>query len=150
MISRLGLRFVALGYLALLLVFPVAMVFARAFQDGVVAAWQAVTSPDALHALWLTILVAFIAVSANTVFGVICAIVLVRHRFRGRNLLDAVLDLPLAISPVVVGLSLLILYSLTSPVGGWLAQYGIRIIFSTPGIVLATIFVSLPLSLIHI
>ena len=144
MISRLGLRFVALAYLALLLVFPVAMVFARAFQDGVMAAWEAVTTPDALHALWLTILVAVIAVSANTVFGIICAIVLVRHRFRGRNLLDVVLDLPLAISPVVVGLSLLILYSLTSPVGAWLAGYGIRIIFSLPGIVLATIFVSLP------
>src|ERR671921_2424884 len=144
MISRLGLRFVALGYLALLLVFPVVMVFARAFQEGVGAAWQAVTSPDALHALWLTILVALIAVTANTVFGIVCAIVLVRHRFPGRNLLDAVLDLPLAISPVVVGLALLILYSLTSPVGAWLAEYGIRIIFSTPGIVLATIFVSLP------
>jgi sulfate transport system permease protein len=144
MIGRLSLRVVALAYLALLLVFPVVMVFVRAFSEGVGAAWQAVTTPDALHALWLTILVAVIAVTANTVFGVVCAIVLVRHRFRGREFLNTLLDLPLAISPVVVGLALLILYSLTSPLGGWLAEYGIRIIFSTPGIILATMFVSLP------
>ncbi len=144
MTARISLRVVALGYLALLLVFPVAMVFARTFEKGVGAAWAAVTSPDALHALWLTILVAAISVTANTVFGIVCAIVLVRHRFRGRGLLNAVLDLPLAVSPVVVGLALFILYSRTAPVGGWLAEHGIRVIFSTPGIVLATMFVSLP------
>lgn len=144
MIARLTLRVVAIGYLALLLIVPVCMVFARAFGEGVGAAWQAVTSPDALHALWLTVLVSVIAVAANTVFGIVCAIVLVRHRFRGRGLLNAVLDLPLAISPVVVGLALFILYSRTSVLGGWLALHGIRIIFSTPGIVLATMFISLP------
>lgn len=144
MIARLTLRVVAIGYLALLLIVPVCMVFARAFGEGVGAAWQAVTSPDALHALWLTVLVSVIAVAANTMFGIVCAIVLVRHRFRGRGLLNAVLDLPLAISPVVVGLALFILYSRTSVLGGWLALHGIRIIFSTPGIVLATMFISLP------
>lgn len=144
MIARLTLRTIALGYLALLLVFPVAMVFVRTFGGGIGAALEAVTRPAALHALWLTLLVATIAVVANTIFGVLCALVLVRHEFRGKALLNAFLDLPLAVSPVVVGLALLIVYERTGLVGGWLAEVGIRVIFSTPGIVLATIFVSLP------
>jgi sulfate transport system permease protein len=134
----------ALGYLALLLAFPVGMVFVRTFGEGIGPVWEAITRPAALHALWLTVLVAVVAVAANTVFGVICALVLVRHDFRGKALLNAVLDLPLAVSPVVVGLALLIVYGRTSLVGGWLAELGIRVVFSTPGIILATVFVSLP------
>jgi len=144
MIARLTLRTLALSYLALLLVFPVGVVFVRTFAEGVGPVWEAITRPDALHALWLTLLVAAIAVAGNTIFGVICAIVLVRHDFRGKALLNAVLDLPLAVSPVVVGLALLVVYGRTSLVGGWLAEAGIRVIFSAPGIILATIFVSLP------
>src|SRR5215210_550722 len=144
MIARLTLRFLALGYLALLLVLPVTMVFVRTFSNGLGAVWDAVTQPAALHALWLTLLVATVAVLLNTVFGVICALVLARHEFRGKALLDTLLDLPLAVSPVVVGLALLIVYGRTSLVGRWLAEFGIRVVFSTPGIILATIFVSLP------
>ncbi|MDQ3911290.1 MAG: sulfate ABC transporter permease subunit [Actinomycetota bacterium] len=144
MIARLALRMLALGYLALLLAFPVSMVFVRTFEGGLGTVWEAVARPAALHALWLTVLVAVIAVAANTIFGVICAIVLVRHEFRGKALLNALLDLPLAVSPVVVGLALLIVYGRTSLVGDWLTELGIRVVFSTPGIVLATIFVSLP------
>jgi sulfate transport system permease protein len=144
MIARLTLRTLALGYLALLLAFPVSMVFLRTFEEGLGTALEAVTRPAALHALWLTLLVAAVAVVANTVFGVICAVVLVRHNFRGKALLNTLLDLPLAVSPVVVGLALLIVYGRTSLVGGWLAELGIRVVFSTPGIILATIFVSLP------
>jgi sulfate transport system permease protein len=144
MIARLTLRTLALGYLALLLAFPVGMVFVRTFEEGLGTALEAVTRPAALHALWLTLLVAAVAVVANTVFGVICAVVLVRHDFRGKALLNTLLDLPLAVSPVVVGLALLIVYGRTSLVGGWLAELGIRVVFSTPGIILATIFVSLP------
>jgi sulfate transport system permease protein len=144
MIARLTLRTLALGYLALLLAFPVSMVFLRTFEEGLGTALEAVTRPAALHALWLTLLVAAVAVVANTVFGVICAVVLVRHDFRGKALLNTLLDLPLAVSPVVVGLALLIVYGRTSLVGGWLAELGIRVVFSTPGIILATIFVSLP------
>src|SRR5215210_520090 len=144
MTARITLRTLALGYLALLLVFPVSMVFIRTFGSGLGAIWEAITRPEALHAFWMTVLVAAIAVSANTVFGVICAIVIVRHDFRGKALLNSLLDLPLAISPVVVGLALLIVYGRTGLVGGWLAEAGIRIIFSTPGIILATIFISLP------
>ena len=144
MIARLTLRTMALGYLALLLAFPVGMVFVRTFGEGIGPVWEAITRPAALHALWLTVLVAVVAVAANTVFGVICAMVLVRHDFRGKALLNAVLDLPLAVSPVVIGLALLIVYGRTSLMGGWLAELGIRVVFSTPGIILATVFVSLP------
>jgi len=144
MTARLTLRTLALGYLALLLAFPVGMVFVRTFGGGIGPVWEAITRPAALHALWLTVLVAVIAVAANTIFGVICALVLVRHEFRGKALLNALLDLPLAVSPVVVGLALLVVYGRTSLVGGWLAELGIRVVFSTPGIILATVFVSLP------
>src|SRR5215210_2870921 len=144
MTSKIVFRVLALGYLALLLVFPVSMVFVRTFSEGLGAVWEAIIAPDALHALWMTLLIATIAVAANTVFGVLCAMVLVRHRFRGKALLNSILDMPLAVSPVVVGLALLIIYGRTSPVGSWLAEMGIRVIFSTPGMVLATIFISLP------
>ena len=143
MIGRYALRFGALGYLAFLLLLPVGLVFYRTFEHGFRPAWDAVTSPEALHALWLTLLIAAIAVPLNTLFGVVLAIALVRHRFPGRGLVNAVVDLPLALSPVVVGLSLYLLYG----TGGWLgglAGHGIKILFALPGMILATIFVSLP------
>jgi len=142
--SRLGLRFFALGYLSLLLLIPIVMIFFRAFEDGAGAALDAVTTPEALHAFYLTILIAAIAVSANTIFGVGCALLLVRTNFRGKALLNAAIDLPFAISPVVIGLSLYLLYGREGWFGGWLLDNGIQILFSLPGMVLATIFVSLP------
>ena len=138
------LRFVALGYLAAVLVGPVALVFYRAFEHGFDTFWAAVTTPEALHALWLTVLIAAIAVPLNTAFGILCALVIVRHRFRGVGVLNAVVDLPLALSPIVVGLSLLLLYGREGWFGEVLAERGIQVIFSLPGMVLATIFVSLP------
>jgi sulfate transport system permease protein len=142
--STLALRFTALGYLALLLVVPVGLVFYRTFEHGFAAAWDAVTTPEAKHAFWLTIEVTLIAVPLNTIFGVLAALAIVRQRFRGRAIFNALIDLPFAVSPVVVGLSLLLLYGRTGWFGTWLTEHGIQIIFSTPGIVLATIFVSLP------
>jgi sulfate/thiosulfate transport system permease protein len=142
--ARLLLRSVALGYLAMVLVLPVGAVVWRAFSGGVAPAWQAVTTPDALHAFWLTVLIAAIAVPLNTLFGVACAVVLVRHRFAGKRLLDAVIDLPFAISPVVIGLALILVYGEAGWLGGWLAAHGVQVIFSLPGMVLATVFVSLP------
>jgi sulfate transport system permease protein len=136
---------VALGYLFALLLVPVALIFFKAFEDGVVHAWETVTSPDALHAFWLTILIVLIAVPLNTIFGITCALVLVRHNFRGKAILNGLIDLPFAVSPVVIGLSLVLVYgSVDGWFGPWLAEQGIRVIFSTPGMVLATIFVSLP------
>jgi sulfate/thiosulfate transport system permease protein len=142
--ARLLLRSVALGYLAMVLVLPVGAVVWRAFGDGVVPVWQAVTTPDALHALWLTILIAAIVVPLNTAFGVACAVVLVRQRFPGKRLLDAAIDLPFAISPVVIGLALVLVYGQAGWLGNWLAERGVQVIFSLPGMVIATLFVSLP------
>jgi sulfate/thiosulfate transport system permease protein len=142
--SRYGLRTFALGYLALLVLIPLGMIFYRAFEHGVGTAFDAVTTPDALHAFYLTILVALIAIPLNTIFGVGCALLLVRTEFRGKALINAIIDLPFAISPVVIGLSLLLVYSETGWFGDWLNANGFQVIFALPGIVLATIFVTLP------
>jgi sulfate/thiosulfate transport system permease protein len=142
--SRYLLRFSALGYLALLLLIPLGMVFYRAFEHGFSAAWDAISSPDAVHALWLTVLVTLIAVPLNTAFGIVCALLIVRGHLRGKGLLNALVDLPLALSPIVVGLSLLILYGRGGWLGPWLDDHGIQVVFALPGLVLATVFVSLP------
>jgi sulfate transport system permease protein len=142
--SRLTLRVVALGYLAALLAIPVAMVFYRTFEGGIGPALDAVTAPAAQHAFWLTCLMVAIAVPLNTVFGVGLGLALVRGRWRGKTLVSALVDLPFAVSPVVVGLALILVYGNSGWIGTWLAESGVRVIFSTPGMVLATIFVSLP------
>jgi sulfate transport system permease protein len=144
MAARLGLRFAALGYLALLLILPVGLVFWRTFEHGLGPVWDTATTPEALHALWLTVIIAAVAVPANTVFGVVCALVIVRGRFGGRAFLNAIVDLPFALSPVVVGLALFLVYARTGWLGGWLVANGIAVIFAVPGMILATIFVSLP------
>jgi len=141
---RLSLRAGALGYLALLIVVPVGSVFYRAFQHGATAAWDAITTTDGLHALVLTLVVAGIAVPLDTVFGVGVALILARHRFPGAWLLDALVDIPLALSPVVVGLALVLVYGHTGWFGNWLAARGVTVIFSVPGIVMASAVVALP------
>jgi sulfate transport system permease protein len=138
MIGKYTVRLVSLGYLAVLLVAPVGYVFWKTFQHGFGPAWDAVTTPDAVHALKVTVILTAIAVPANTIFGVLAALAIVRHRFPGAGIFNAAVDLPLALSPVVVGLALLLLYGR----GGWLG--GHHIAFALPGMVLATIFVSLP------
>jgi sulfate transport system permease protein len=138
------MRVVALTYLALLLAIPVAMVFYKTFEHGAGAALNAVTTPGAQHAFWLTLTMVAIAVPLNTIFGVGLALALVRGRWRGKTLVSAIVDLPFAVSPVVVGLALILVYGKAGWLGGWLSDNGIRVIFSTPGMVLATIFVSLP------
>lgn len=143
--SRLDLRLVALAYLALLLVIPVGLVFWRTFEGGVGPVMDALTDPSVVHAFKITAIVAFWTVLLNTVFGVGVAMLLVRHRFPGRRLLSALVDLPLAVSPVVVGLALILVYGRFEPVGGWLEDQGIQMIYALPGMVLATMFVSLPL-----
>jgi len=141
---RLGVRSIALGYLALLLLAPVAMIFYRTFEHGVGPVWSAVTAPNAQHAFWLSLEVVAIAVPLNTVFGVGMALLLERGRFRGKGILGVLIDLPFAISPVVVGLALVLVYGKTGWFGDWLAENGLQVIFSVPGMVLATAVVSLP------
>ena len=144
--SRLTLRFGALGYLAALLAIPVAMVFYRTFEHGIGPAWEAVTTPPAQHAFWLTCTMVAIAVPLNTIFGIGIGIglAIVRGRWRGKTLVSAIIDLSFAVSPVVVGLALILVYGNKGWIGSTFAEHGVRIIFSTPGMVLATIFVSLP------
>jgi sulfate transport system permease protein len=138
-------RGIALVYLLALLIVPVGIVFSRTFQHGFGPFWDAITAPDATHAFRVTLEVAFFAVIGNSVFGLVAAMLIARHRFPGRGALNALIDLPLAVSPVVVGLALILVYGRFEPIGRFLDSHGIKVIFSVPGMVLATIFVSLPL-----
>jgi sulfate transport system permease protein len=134
----------ALLYLALLLLLPLGVVFFRTFEHGFGVAWSWITTPAAVSAFWLTVLVAVIAVPLNTIFGVGAALVLVRGNVRGRAILDSLIDLPFVVSPVIVGLALILVYGQTGWFGSWFTDHGIRIIYAAPGIVLATVFVSIP------
>jgi sulfate transport system permease protein len=144
-VAKVSLRIVALAYLLFLLVLPVGVICWRTFGNGVGPVWDSLTAPTALHAFQVTLEVAIPAVLCNTVFGVGVAILLVRHRFIGRRVLDALVDLPIAVSPVVVGLALILVYGQFEPIGRFFSGHGVDIIFALPGMVLATIFVSLPL-----
>jgi sulfate/thiosulfate transport system permease protein len=141
---RLTLRFVALGYLLLVLVGPLSMVFWRAFEGGAGHIWTTLSDPNTVHAFKLTLIIAVIAVPLNTVFGIACALAIVRRRFPGAGIVNAIVDLPLALSPVVVGLMLFLLYGRTGWFGSFFQDHGIQILFATPAMVIATIFVSLP------
>jgi sulfate transport system permease protein len=142
--ARIVLRVVALAYLGALLFVPVGIVFYRTFEHGIGYVWQSITTPAAVHALWLTLEIALIAVPLNAVLGVVTALALVRGRFRSKWLLNAIIDLPFAISPIVIGLAMILVYGRGGWIGGRLAEHGITVIFAVPGMVLATIFVCLP------
>jgi sulfate transport system permease protein len=142
--TRIGLRLVALVYLAALLAVPVGLIFYRTFEHGWGAFYDAITTPAAIHAFWLTIEIALIAVPLNTIFGIVAALALVRGNFRGKWLIEAIIDIPFAVSPIVIGLSLILVYGSGGWLGSWLVDHGINVIFAVPGMVLATIFVSLP------
>ena len=141
-----ALRFVVVAYVFLLVAWPLGLVVTNTFSDGFAAFWDSLSDPAVSHAIQLSVVVALQAVVINTVFGVAISILLVRYRFPGRRLLSTLVDLPLAVSPVVVGLSLILVYSTRE---GWfgagLSDAGFQIIFATPGMVMATAFVSLPL-----
>jgi sulfate transport system permease protein len=143
MSARLGLRVTALIYLAVLVVVPLIMILWRSFAHGVGAFFDAITTPAAVSAIDLTLLIIAIVLPLNVIFGVMTAIALVRGRFPGRNLIQGVVDLPFAVSPVVVGVALIMLWGIN---GGWFGAVGrhITIIFGIPGMVLATLFVTLP------
>ena len=140
--GRLSLRFAALGYLTLILIGPLAMMVWRTAED-LDGAWAAISDPDTIAAFKLTLTVAAIAVAVNTVFGIVCALLIVRSTLPGRGLLNAFVDLPLSLSPVIVGFSLVVLYGINGWFG-WFQRNGHEILFATPSIVLATIFVTLP------
>jgi sulfate/thiosulfate transport system permease protein len=142
--ATLSLRGVVLLYLLLLLLLPVGVVFERTFEHGIGTAWGWITTPAAINAFWLSVAIAAIAVPLNTIFGVGAALVLVRSRARGRAVLDALIDLPFVVSPVIAGLALVLVYGEGGWFGNWFIHDGIRIIYAPTGMVLATVFISLP------
>jgi sulfate transport system permease protein len=130
--------------LLLLLVVPVGLILWRTFAPGVGAFVDSITTPAAVSALQLSLLVVAIVVPLNVVFGVPTALVLARNRFRGKSMLQAVIDLPFAVSPVVVGVALILLWGSAGVFGFVENDFGLKIIFGFPGIVLASIFVTIP------
>jgi sulfate/thiosulfate transport system permease protein len=145
---RYLMRFVAVAYVGALVAMPVVVVAWRVVEQGWSVFWDTITAPDAIHAYRVTAEVAGTAVLINSIFGVGMAILLARYRFAGKSLLNVLIDVPISISPIVVGLALVLAFGWTT---GWfgsaLQSAGIQVIFSTPGMVLATAFVSLPLVL---
>jgi sulfate transport system permease protein len=137
---------VALGYLLFVLLAPVAMIFYRTFENGLKPVWETLSDPLTVHAFKITLYAAAIAVPLNTVFGVVCGLLIVRRRFPGKGLLNAFIDLPLAISPVVVGYCFYVLFAKTGWFGGRLTGIGhpFQVLFALPAIVLATVFASVP------
>jgi sulfate transport system permease protein len=142
--ARLSLRVLAIAYVTILLLAPLFVVFWRTFEHGFGDAFDWMTTPAAVSALWLTLIIAVIAVPCNTVFGIACALITTRGRGRLGRWLDAILDLPFIVSPVVIGLALLLVYGQSGWLAPLFADRGIKIIYAVPGMVLATIFVSLP------
>ena len=142
--ARWSLRTVALAYLVLVLLAPLVFILYRTFEHGFDTFWTAVTSEAALHALWLTVLITAITVPLNTIFGVAAALILVRRRVPGRTMISALIDLPLALSPVVVGLCIVIVWGKSGWLGGYAEDAGVQVLFAVPGMVLATIFVCIP------
>ena len=141
---RVVLISIALIFLGIFLLLPLITIFIQAFDQGVKVYLAAITEPDALAAIKLTLLVAVIAVPLNAIFGVAAAWAVSKFQFKGKNLLITLIDLPFAVSPVIAGLVFVLLFSTHGLFGEWLFAHNIKIIFAVPGIVLATVFVTLP------
>lgn len=139
--SLIGL---ALSFLALFLVLPLAVVLYGAFEAGINVWWQAITDPDALAAIRLTLLILIIVVPTNAIFGVAIAWAIAKFEFRGKTLLISIIDMPFAISPVVVGLIFVILFGAQGWFGPWLAAHDLKVIFAVPGIIIVIMFGTLP------
>ena len=134
----------AIGWLTLVILLPLGAVFTQALDKGVVPFWHAVTQPDALASIRLTLITAVIVVPFNAVFGIAAAWAIAKHHFRGRDLLVSLIDLPFSVSPVVAGLMFVLLFGANGWFGPWLMAHGIRIMFAVPAIVIATAFVTFP------
>jgi sulfate transport system permease protein len=141
---KLLLGAVALGFIAILLLLPLALVFKEAFADGVTTFINAIKEPDTLSAVWLSLIAAAIAVPLNTVFGIAAAWCIAKYDFRGKTILVTLIDLPFSVSPVVAGLIYVLVFGAQGWFGPWLVEHNIHILFALPGIVLATIFVTFP------
>jgi sulfate transport system permease protein len=142
--TRILLIGAAASFLAIFLILPLCVVFVEAFSDGVGAYVAALSEPDALAAIKLTLLAAIICVPLNTAFGIAAAWAIAKFKFRGKGLLLTLIDLPFSVSPVVAGLVYVLIFGLQGLFGSWLAEHGIKVIFAIPGIIIATLFVTLP------
>ncbi|MDN5874140.1 MAG: sulfate/thiosulfate ABC transporter permease CysW, partial [Sinobacteraceae bacterium] len=138
------LIFASLTFLGVFLVLPLVAVFGGALEQGWRVAVRALTNPDALAAIRLTLITAAISVPLNTLFGLAAAWAIAKHEFRGKNLLVTLIDLPFSVSPVVAGLVYILIFGSQGWAGPWLSAHGIRIAFAVPGIVLVTLFVAFP------
>jgi sulfate/thiosulfate transport system permease protein len=143
-VARVVLIAVALGFLALFLLLPLIVVFVEALGKGLAAYAAAITDPDALAAVRLTLLTALIVVPLNAIFGIAAAWAITKFQFAGKNLLITLIDLPFSVSPVIGGMVFVLLFGLQGLLGSWLAAHDVKIIFAIPGVVLATLFVTLP------
>jgi sulfate/thiosulfate transport system permease protein len=141
---RAGLIALAIAFLVLFLLLPLVSVFVEAFQRGVPFYWESITEPDALSAVYLTLLVAAIAVPVNLIIGVCAAWAVAKFEFRGKSFLITLIDLPFSVSPVIAGLVYVLLFGAQGYFGPLLKDYGISIVFALPGIVLATVFITFP------
>jgi sulfate transport system permease protein len=141
---RLAIITVAIAFLVLFIVVPLVNVFAKALSKGLGAYWAAVSHPDAVAAINLTLAAAAISVVLNLVFGVLAAWAVTKYDFRGKSLLITLIDLPFSVSPVISGLVFILLFGAQGYFGAWLQAHDIKIIFALPGIVLATVFVTFP------
>jgi sulfate transport system permease protein len=142
--ARLALIATALGFFVIFLLLPLIVVFAEAFRQGVGVYWAAITQPEALAAIRLTLLTALIVVPLNAAFGVAAAWAITKFDFAGKNLLITLIDLPFSISPVIGGMVFVLLFGLQGVFGAWLAAHDLKIVFAVPGVVIATMFVTLP------
>jgi sulfate transport system permease protein len=143
-VARYLIRYLALAYIVVLLIVPVGLILLRSFGPGIGQFFASITTPAAVSALQLSLFVVAIVVPLNVIFGVPTALVLARNKFRGKGAVQAVIDLPFAVSPVVVGVALIVLWGSAGAFGFVQNNLGLRIIFGLPGIVLASIFVTLP------
>jgi sulfate/thiosulfate transport system permease protein len=141
---RLAIIGIAVAFLGLFIVLPLLNVFVQAFSKGIGPYFAAISSPDAFAAIKLTLIVAAISVGLNLVFGIIAAWAITKYEFRGKSLLITVVDMPFSVSPVISGLVFVLLFGAQGYFGSWLHAHDIKIIFALPGLVLATVFVTLP------
>lgn len=143
-IVRISLTLIALAFLTLFLILPLIAIFVKAFDQGLDVYIASITEPDALSAIKLTLLVVFITVPLNTLFGILAAWLITKFNFKGKSVLTTIIDIPFAISPVIAGLIFVLLFGAQSALGQWLIDHNLKIIFAVPGIVLATLFVTFP------
>lgn len=135
---------ITVGFVILFLIIPLVMVFSEALSKGIAIYFQAISEPDTIKSIQLTLITAFIAVPLNLVFGIVAAWLIAKFDFFGRNLLLTLIDLPFAISPIISGLIFVLLFGLQGVLGPWLSAHHLKIVFAVPGIILATVFVTFP------